>query len=152
VMLAAAPTYRPSVTRWAEAAFAVRERFAGDGESTGIPTWFYGHEPPNAFASAIAKYFQNALREDSLLRRCDAGVVFLPGAAGTVQEVFQDACENYYADGASVAPMVLVGRSYWTDQLPVWRLLETLARDRAMEQQVHLVDTPDDALAALAAS
>ena len=31
------------------------------------------------------------------------------GIAGTVQEVFQDACENYYADESSVAPMVLVG-------------------------------------------
>jgi predicted Rossmann-fold nucleotide-binding protein len=149
-MLAAVPAYRPSVTAWAEAAFAVRARLPAAGESTGIPTWFYGHEPPNAFASAIAKYFQNALREDKLLRRCDAGVVFLPGAAGTVQEVFQDACENYYADEATVAPMVLVGRSYWTDQVPVWPLLQTLARDRAMATHVHLVDTPDDALAALA--
>ena len=33
-----------------------------------------------------------------------------PGAGGTVQEIFQDACENYYADESSVAPMVLVGR------------------------------------------
>jgi predicted Rossmann-fold nucleotide-binding protein len=151
-MLGAVPAYRPSVTRWAETAFAVRGRLGGDGESTGIPTWFYGHEPPNAFASAIAKYFKNALREDSLLRRCDAGVVFLPGAAGTVQEVFQDACENYYADEATVAPMVLVGRSYWTDEVPVWPLLQTLAHGRAMEPRVRLVDTPDDAVAALSDS
>ena len=61
------------------------------------------------FATAIAKYFRNAIREAILLQVCDAGIVFLPGAAGTVQEVFQDACENYYAAETSVAPMVLVG-------------------------------------------
>ena len=61
--------------------------------------------------SHIAKFFRNALREDMLLSRCDAGIVFLPGAAGTVQEIFQDACENYYADEATIAPMVLVGIS-----------------------------------------
>ena len=82
---------------------------ARTSETLGIPTWHYGHEPPNVFASAIAKYFRNAMREAMLLEVCDAGIVFLPGAAGTVQEVFQDACENYYADPASVAPMVLVG-------------------------------------------
>jgi predicted Rossmann-fold nucleotide-binding protein len=71
--------------------------------------------------------------------------VFLPGVAGTVQEVFQDACENYYAAPESVAPMVLVGRSYWTRTLPAWPLLQSLARGRAMEAHVHLVDTVDEA-------
>ena len=70
----------------------------GATTSLGIPTWFYGHEPPNVFATAIAKYFRNATREAILLQVCDAGIVFLPGAGGTVQEIFQDACENYYAD------------------------------------------------------
>ena len=32
--------------------------------SLGVPTWFYGHEPPNLFATRIAKFFTNALRED----------------------------------------------------------------------------------------
>jgi len=35
--------------------------------------------------------------------------------------------------------MVLVGRRHWTD-LPVWPLLERLARDRPMADRVHLVD------------
>ncbi len=117
----------------------------GDSPSLGIPTWFYGHEPSNVFATAIAKYFRNALREAILLQICDAGIVFLPGAAGTVQEVFQDACENYYAADESVAPMVLVGGSYWTSTVPVWPLLRSLARGRPMERHVHLVDTVDDA-------
>ena len=62
-----------------------------------------------------------------------------------MQEVFQDACENYYADESSVAPMVLVGTTYWTEELPAWPLLQSLARGRPMESHVHLVATTDEA-------
>jgi hypothetical protein len=67
-----------------------------------------------------------------------------------VQEVFQDACENFYADAATVAPMVLVGRRYWTEELPAWPLLEALSRGRAMEGHVHLVDSLEEAVAVVA--
>jgi len=96
--LAPVPSFRPSVGAWADASFEVLDRFPDGAESMGIPTWHYGHEPPNVFATAIAKYFRNATREAVLLQVCDAGIVFLPGAGGTVQEIFQDACENFYAD------------------------------------------------------
>jgi len=142
--LASAPSFTPSIARWARAAFAVRERWPGGKASLGIPTWFYGHEPPNAFADDIAKYFQNSLREDTLLRNCDVGIVFLPGAGGTVQEIFQDACENYYAEPAAVAPMVLLGVEHWTVTYPAWPLLQALARGRPMEDRVHLVDTVEE--------
>ncbi len=145
-LLAKVPAYRPSVAAWAAAAFDVLERWPADTECLGIPTWHYGHEPPNVFATAIAKYFRNATREAILLEVCDAGIVFLPGVGGTVQEVFQDGCENFYADESSVAPMVLVGRSYWTETVPAWPLLEALARGRVMEQHVHLVDTVEEAV------
>ena len=144
-LLARVPAYRPSVGAWAEAAFAVCERFPEGAESLGIPTWHYGHEPPNVFPTAIAKYFRNATREAILLEVCDAGIVFLPGAAGTVQEIFQDACENYYADESSVAGMVLVGRRYWTETVPAWPLLVALARNRVMAPRVHLVDSVEEA-------
>jgi predicted Rossmann-fold nucleotide-binding protein len=147
-LLAAVPTYRTGVAAWAEAALEVRARWTGT-DSLGVPTWFYGHEPPNPMASHIAKYFKNAIREDILLHLCDAGIVFLPGRAGTVQEVFQDACENYYADDDEVAPMVLVGTEHWTRELPAWPLLEALARDRTMARRVHLVDDVADAVALL---
>ena len=52
-----------------------------DATRWACPTWFYGHEPPNVFADHVAKYFRNAIREDVLLQVCDAGIVFLPGAA-----------------------------------------------------------------------
>ena len=43
--------------------------------------------------------------------------------------------------------MVLVGRHYWTETLPAWPLLTALARGRAMEAHVHLVETVDEAAA-----
>ncbi|WP_134767414.1 LOG family protein [Nocardioides sp. 1609] len=148
-VLAPVPSFRPSIDDWVRTAReAVADLPARDG--LGVPTWHYGHEPPNLFATAIAKYVDNATREAVLLEVCTAGIVFLPGAAGTVQEVFQDACENYYADESSVAPMVLVDRAHWTDTLPAWPLLRSLARGRAMEQHVHLVDTVEEAAAIVA--
>jgi predicted Rossmann-fold nucleotide-binding protein len=148
--VAGVPSFRPSVDQWAAKALSLVEGTEGRA-SLGIPTWFYGHEPPNVFATAIAKYFRNATREAILLQLCDAGIVFLPGAGGTVQEIFQDACENYYAAPESVAPMVLVGATYWTETLPAWPLLRSLARGRVMEGHIHLVDTVDEAVALMGA-
>ncbi|MFF5448352.1 LOG family protein [Streptomyces sp. NPDC012888] len=150
-MLAKAPSFVPSVSDWARAAFAVRERWPSGGDSVGIPTWFYGHEPPNPFAGHIAKYFANATREDGLLARCDAGVVFLPGAAGTVQEVFDATTPNYYRSRGEPVPMVLVGREQWTERLPAWPLLRSLAVGRPMERRIALVDSVAEVPAVLAA-
>jgi predicted Rossmann-fold nucleotide-binding protein len=147
--LGGVPSFRPSVDQWAAKARTVTDGAAGRA-TLGIPTWFYGHEPPNLFATAIAKYFRNATREAILLQVCDAGIVFLPGAGGTVQEIFQDACENFYAEPESVAPMVLVGTTYWTKVLPAWPLLQALARGRPMATHIHLVDSADEAAALFA--
>ncbi|MFH8796631.1 LOG family protein [Streptomyces sp. NPDC017941] len=150
VLLAKAPSFTPSVTEWARAAFAVRERWPAGGASVGIPTWFYGHEPPNAFASHLAKYFANATREDGLLARSNAGVVFLPGAAGTVQEIFDNATPNYYESRGGPTPMVLVDTHHWTHHLPAWPLLEALATDRSMQSRIALIDDVTEAPATLA--
>ena len=139
------PDYRPDVGAWAARGFDVLDDVAPRTDTLGVPTWHYGHEPPNVAATAIAKYLRNAVREAVLLQICQSGIVFLPGAAGTVQEVFQDACENYYADPASVAPMVLVGHRHWTETLPVWPLLQQLAAGRDMSDQIHLVEHIEEA-------
>lgn len=150
--LARVPSFHPSVDDWLEAARAVAATLPDRRPTLGIPTWHYGHEPPNIFATAIAKYFRNSTREATLLSICDAGIVFLPGVAGTLQEVFQDACENYYATEAELAPMVLVGTTYWTEELPAWPLLRDLARGNAMEQHVHLAADIDEAVALIASA
>jgi predicted Rossmann-fold nucleotide-binding protein len=148
--LAAAPSYAPSVEAWAAPAFTVLDTLGEPAVPTlGIPTWFYGHEPPNPFPTHIAKYFRNALREDTLLSVCDGGIVFLPGAAGTVQEVFQDACENYYAEPERRTPMVLVGEEHWTRTLPAWPLVRALAEGGGFAADVVLVDSWQDAVGVL---
>lgn len=147
--LAAVPDFRPSVRGWAETAFRVRDRLPEVVHTLGIPTWFYGHEPPNAFASEQAKYFRNAIREDTLLRVCTAGIVFLPGAAGTVQELFQDACENFYAEQTARAPMVLLGRDHWTRTYPAWPLLRSLADAAGFPDGISLVDSWEAAVEVL---
>lgn len=150
--LAAVPAFEPSIEDWVGLAFEVRQRLAhaaGSGDrSVGIPTWFYGHEPPNVFCDAIAKFFSNALREDGLLARSTAGVVILPGAAGTVQEIFQAVTPRYYSDDESVPALVLVGRAHWTRTVPVWQALQALGHERALGRAVHLVDGIEEAAAA----
>jgi predicted Rossmann-fold nucleotide-binding protein len=148
-----APSYRPSLDAWAQGAFRVRARWpiSDAGRSLSIPTWFYGHEPTNVFATEIAKYFSNALREDTLLQRCGGGVVFLPGQAGTVQEIFQAVTENFYtADATLVAPLILVGREYWTDVYPAWPLLQKLGAGRPMGELIYCVDDVKEAIDLLA--
>jgi len=148
--LADVPGFRPSVTAWARQAAAVVEHYPQGTPTLGIPTWFYGHEPPNLFATHIAKYFANAIREAILLEVCNGGIVFLPGAAGTVQEIFQDACENYYGAPETITPMVLVGREHWERTFPAWPMLQSLAAGKPMAERIFLVDTVEDALAVLA--
>ncbi|WP_409485333.1 LOG family protein [Arsenicicoccus dermatophilus] len=146
------PGFRPSVAEWARVAFGIRQSWplTTAVSSVGIPTWFYGHEPPNVFAQQVAKFFSNALREDLLLARCTDGVVVLPGAAGTVQEVFQLSTRLYYAPAGGTLPLVLVGREQWTETLPVWPLLRALGAGREMGGQLHLVDHVDEVAPLLA--
>ncbi|MCM2258017.1 MAG: hypothetical protein NDJ94_20480 [Vicinamibacteria bacterium] len=156
-LLAPAPLYKPA-HEWLATAFAVRARFPArpletglPAQSVGIPTWCYGHEPPNAFASQIGKYFMNSEREDGLLAIATGGVVFAPGSLGTVQEIFQDAAQNHYETAGYASPMVLLGRDYWNRERPLWNLLHKLAEGRPWAQHIHLVDTPDEAVAVLLA-
>ena len=77
-------------------------------DTLSVPTWFYGHEPSNPFATNIAKYFSNSEREDGLLAIALSGIVFLAGGPGTIQEVFQDAAQNAYRTFGHPAPMVFL--------------------------------------------
>lgn len=125
-------------------AYPIPEGDEAKCESIGIPTWTYGHEPPAVFATHIAKYFANSVREDGLLMIADHGVVFAPGSAGTIQEIFQDACQNHYfvADG-QCSPMILFGEKYWTEKKPVWPLLSYLAKDQKYGEILCLTDSVD---------
>lgn len=114
--------------KWSAPAHALMKQVTSPGESLAVPTWHYGHEPVTPLASHVAKYFLNSIREDVLLYLASQGIVFAPGRAGTLQEVFQDAAQNYYPDeGNFFNPMVFFDAGgFWTNTLPVKQLLEAL--------------------------
>jgi len=132
--------------RYLSAGLDVCDTFHDGGSSLAVPTWFYGHEPSNQFATHIAKYFANSIREDGLLAIANHGVVFAPGSAGTVQEIFQDATQNHYGVFSVLSPMVLLGRDYWNETLPAERLLRDLAAGREYADMITTVDSADEAL------
>jgi predicted Rossmann-fold nucleotide-binding protein len=116
-----------------------------------LPTWLYGHEPANLFAGQIGKYFSNAVREDSILRLARGGIVFAPGWAGTVQEIFQAATKTFYATDGPSGAYVFLGVEHWS-ALPVTELLgPLLARSPHGDQSglIVVTDSLDEAMAAL---
>lgn len=121
-----APTYNHPM--WLDTALQVRERFPQDKyESVGVPTWLYGHEPATPFATHIAKYFDNSIREDGILTIAKGGIIYTPGSAGTLQEIFQDAVQNHYLSFGYASPMAFLNRRYWTEEMPIYPLLESLS-------------------------
>ena len=144
-MLACAPKFENE--GWLVSAFEVMEHYPRDEKycSVGIPTWFYGHEPATPFASHIAKYFDNSIREDGLLAIAKGGVIYSPGSAGTMQEVFQDAAQNHYKTFGFASPMIFLGREHWTRTMPVYPLLEQLQSEgRYKNLLLSLADTADE--------
>lgn len=134
-----------STQEYLDAAAQVLADHPGGAESLAIPTWFYGHEPTNAFATAVAKYFSNSIREDGLLAIATNGVVYTPGAAGTVQEVFMDATQNHYVTFEVISPMVFMNSAYWADdRLAAPMLLRQLAGDRPYSEMIAVLDDPTD--------
>ncbi len=137
---------------WQAPAFEVAERWPDEtaGVTIGIPTWLYGHEPPTPLATAHAKYFENSIREDGLLAIATAGVVFAEGSAGTLQEVFQDAAQNFYASvNGTRSPMVFIDLDeFWSVRRPVKLLLEGLFDDET-ERLLHFVTTAEAVVSAI---
>lgn len=124
-MISVAPSFKDE--GWLDTAFSVREKFLQSRyESLGIPTWLYGHEPANVFATQIAKYFTNSIREDEILTIAMGGIIYTPGSAGTMQEVFQDAVQNHYLSLKYSSPMIFMNSEFWTKEIPVYKLFEYL--------------------------
>ena len=155
-ILAKAPAMLP-IDAWLDAAFDVRALFPVSPEaaarcpSVALPTWLYGHEPPNAFATHVAKYFDNSVREEGVLAIGLYGVVYAPGSAGTIQEIFQDAAQNHYTTYGFASPMVFLGKSYWTEVKPVYPLLKQLAAGHDYERWLFISDDVDAIVAHLRA-
>lgn len=106
--LASAPSFYDDPDRFVGVGLNVAAKISEPVANLAVPTWFYGHEPSNPFATAIAKYFGNSEREDGLLAISTSGIVFVPGGPGTIQEAFQDAAQNAYETYGAASPMVFL--------------------------------------------
>ncbi|MEV0267258.1 hypothetical protein AB0H43_00590 [Hamadaea sp. NPDC050747] len=148
--LAAEPDFH-AAQDYTAAALRVRDVYApppsASWEQAGglaIPTWFFGHEPANLFAARIAKLFSNAAREEVILKLSRGGIVFAPGRAGTVQEVFQATTMTFYGTVSPSGPYVFLGRRFWTEELPVASLLAPLLRSSPLGDLSDLIHVTDD--------
>jgi predicted Rossmann-fold nucleotide-binding protein len=159
-MLAPAPDYLDH-DPYTAAALRVRAAFGPDASEPwprrgglAIPTWLYGHEPANLFAGRIAKYFSNAIREDTILRLARGGIVFAAGRAGTVQEVFQAATKTFYGTDGGSGAYVFLDRAFWTETLPIEALLRpllALSPQGDLSTSIHVTDDVREAVRVLTA-
>ena len=142
-MMTPSPTFRDE--GWLRRAFEVMDRFpmTSDYRSLAIPTWYYGHEPTTPFASDIAKYFDNSVREDGIVTVAKGGIIYTPGSAGTMQEIFQDAGQNHYESVGYASPMVFMGKDYYTNYMPAYALLKDLS-DRGIFKNMILTISDDN--------
>jgi predicted Rossmann-fold nucleotide-binding protein len=147
-----AVTALAEATPWAEdgagymrVADDIRERFAPGGESLAIPSWVTAGEPISQFASHIAKYFSNSIREDGMLAVATGGIVFAPGGAGTMQEIFQDAAQNAYrVFGRS--PMAFLDRTHYCAETGLYTALERQAERLGFTDLLSIADEPEQIL------
>lgn len=148
-ILSSAPVY--SDEKWLASAFEMMEQFPDPKfDSLGIPTWHYGHELPTPFATKIAKYFENSVREEGLLAIAKGGVIFSPGSAGTIQEVFQDLAQNHYESYGYASPMIFLDKNFWTNTSPIYPIIEYMsAKGDLMNLNLGLYDENEEVIAHL---
>lgn len=150
-VLCEAPSFRDE--RWLSTAFEVMTQWPQQQfVSLGVPTWLYGHEPATPFATHIAKYFENSIREDGILTIAKGGIIFSPGSAGTLQEIFQDAVQNHYLSFGYASPMVFLDSDYWTRQIPIYPLLcDLMEKGRYKNLLLSLADNEEEIVAQIEA-
>ena len=143
-ILQEAPSYKD--IRWLDTAFQVMEKYPQEKYvSLGVPTWLYGHEPATPFVTHIAKYFDNSIREDSILTIAKGGIIYSPGSAGTMQEIFQEAVQNHYLSFGYASPMIFMNKQYWTEEMPVYRLMQHLVdKGKYKNLLMSLTDSLDE--------
>jgi len=137
-MLKTAPHYTSD--EFMETAVQVLEKYPDGKDSLAVPTWFYGHEPSNVYASHIAKYFSNSLREDTLLAIALHGIIFARGSAGTTQEIFMDAAQNHYGTFNFYSPMIFLGKKHYEHDTMIYPILKKLAWGMEYSKLIYVSD------------
>jgi predicted Rossmann-fold nucleotide-binding protein len=148
-MLSIAPSI--SNDKWLNSAMLIIEKYPQTQyESLAIPTWLYGHEPSTPFATHIAKLFENSIREDGILTIAYGGIVYTPGSAGTMQEIFQDAVQNHYLSFGFSSPMVFLDKHFWTEEMPVYPFLKQMMETGRYKNLIlSISDNSEDIIAEL---
>lgn len=143
-MLTIAPSFKDA--GWLSSAYEVIKKYPQSHHvSLGIPTWLYGHEPSTPFATHIAKFFENSIREDNILTLAFGGIIYAPGSAGTLQEIFQEAVQNHYLSFGFASPMIFLGKHFWTEEMPIYPLLQQLMEmGKYKNLLLNLTDDPDE--------
>ena len=144
--LATAPPVHEDRAGYMRVADHIRERFAPGSESLAIPSWVIEGEPISQFASHIAKYFSNSIREDGMLSVATGGIVFAPGGAGTMQEIFQDAAQNAYRTFGR-SPMAFLDTQHYCTDTGLYPALERQATRLGFIDLLSVSDEPEQILA-----
>jgi predicted Rossmann-fold nucleotide-binding protein len=131
------------IKSWISTALEVKSKFPNGCDSLGIPTWFYGFEPTNMFATRVAKYFDNSIREGGLVEIGRRAVIFAPGSAGTRQEIFTDAAQNNYGTTGQYTPMIFLGKQQYAVDTPVYPLIQMLASG-SYKDLLFIADEPSE--------
>lgn len=143
--LAAAGPWTADAAGYMGVADAIRDRFAPGHDSLAIPAWVNTGEPISQFASHIAKYFSNSIREDGLLTVATAGIVFAPGGAGTMQEIFQDAAQNAYRTFGR-SPMAFLDTRHYCEETGLYPTLQRQATRLGFADLLSIGDEPEQLL------
>jgi predicted Rossmann-fold nucleotide-binding protein len=98
-------------------------------------------EPISQFASHIAKYFSNSIREDGMLAVATGGIVFAPGGAGTMQEIFQDAAQNANRTFGR-SPMAFLDSRHYRVDTGLYPALQRQATRLGFADLLSLADEP----------
>jgi hypothetical protein len=102
------------------------------------------------FATHIAKFFENSIRENHILTLPFGGIIYTPGSAGTMHEIFRDAEQNHYLSYGFSSPMIFLGTKFWTEEIPAYPLLLKLSeRGKYKNLSLTLTDEPEEIIGQL---
>jgi len=87
------------------------------------------------------------LRVIGLYLYCRIVIIYTPGSAGTMHELFRDAEQNHYLSYGISSPMIFLGTKFWTEEMPAYPLLQQLvAKGKCKNLSLTLTDDTEIAI------
>ncbi len=128
---------------------SVRDAFPAARRAWRCPRGSTGTSPPTSSPPTSPSTSPTRSARTACSPSRTRGVVFAPGSAGTVQEVFQDATQNHYGLFTTLSPMVFLDVDFWRHTMPAEPLLRSLAGDRPYADLIGAADTAEDTMSFL---